>query len=315
MRAGARLGGAPRSVRDGAPVRRNVGAGGPRQPHRIQRSRPWGARRTPHYHRAEVWYDRASRLAARFRNRREKIRALIGYGGLLRELGRHDEARELFLNADRLARSTRRHRQAAELQHELLATAAESGGYEEAEHYMLAALRDYPQGHEALPWLAHDWAFFLLRLNRCEEARGLLEAIRPCITRPELQVIVEGALGRALAGCGLRDEYDGCTQRVLSLIAEHEEYAAAALAHLAAGAAFFSDWVAAEHLALRAVDSARAWRQESVERGALEILASIRQHRSANLPASQPDPRRLSVIQHQMLARLREGAPSEAGLG
>jgi tetratricopeptide (TPR) repeat protein len=264
------------------------------------------ARRTAHVHRAEIWFDRAHKLAARFKNRREKIRALIGHGGLLRELGRHAEARRLFLDAARLAESTRRHRQAAEVQHELLTIAAETGSYQEAEHYMRAALREYPVHHRAVPWLAHDWAFFLVRLSLYDEARVLLEAIRPHIARRDLQVVVEGTLGRALAACGQREGYEECVRRVLSMSVVHEEYAAAALAHLAIGAQIVQDWDSAERMAERAVEIARARCQADVERGASDILVSIQQRGTPTRQAAPPDPNRLSAIQRQVLARLRE---------
>jgi tetratricopeptide (TPR) repeat protein len=265
------------------------------------------ARRTAHVHRAEVWFDRAYKLAARFKNRREKIRALIGHGGLLRELGRHAEARRLFLDAARLAESTRRHRQAAEVQHELLTIAAESGSYSEAEYYMLAALREYPARHLAIPWLAHDWAFFLVRLSLYEEARVLLEATRPHITQPRLQVLVEGILGRTLAACEGREAYEESARRVQSLCATNEDYAAAALAHLAVGAQFFADWEPAQRLARQAMEIAESRGQADVGRVASEILLDIQQR---TLPSSHtppaPRPGQRSIILGQVLSRLHE---------
>jgi tetratricopeptide (TPR) repeat protein len=157
------------------------------------------ARKAAQVTRAEVWFERAYRLAARYKNRREMIRALIGHGGLLRERGRYGEARSRFFDAARLAQSTRRHRQAAEVQHELLTIAVETGSFAEAEQYMRAALREYPVHHRALPWLGHDWAFFLVREGLYNEARVLLQAIRQHITRRDLLVVVEGTLGRTLA--------------------------------------------------------------------------------------------------------------------
>jgi tetratricopeptide (TPR) repeat protein len=264
------------------------------------------ARKTAYVHRAEIWFDRAYKLGARNKNRREKIRALIGHGGLLRELGRHEEARKKFQDAAGLAESTRRHRQAAEVQHELLTIAAESGSYAEAEYYLRAALREYPLHHRALPWLAHDWAFFLVRSHLYAEARVLLEAIRPHIARKELQVVVEGTLGRAAAGCGDQTLYDECAQRVLLLVAVHGEFAAAAFAHLAVGAQLFERWEEAEHLGEQAVAIARSRHQADVERGAAEILNAIRKRIPAPGQASPPRPNRLGVIERRMLARLRE---------
>lgn len=262
------------------------------------------ARRTAYIHRAEVWLHRAYKLAARHKNRREKIRALIGLGGLLRELGRHAEAQQQFFDAARLAQSTRRHRQAAEVQHELLTIAAESGAYREAEHFMRAALDQYPIHHRALPWLAHDWAFFLVRNALYREARVLLEAARPHVLRKELEVVVAGTLGRAAAGCGIRGTYEECSRRVLALCTGHDSYAAAALAHLAVGAQFFGDWETGELFATRAVQLARARRQEDVERGASEILTAIRSRQPATPQAEPPQPNEIAAIERLMLARL-----------
>lgn len=262
------------------------------------------ARRTAHVHRAEVWLERAYTLAARHKNRREKIRALIGHGGLLRELSRYQEARSKFFDAARIAASTRRHRQAAEVQHELLTIAVETGSYAEAEHYMRAALREYPVHHRAVPWLAHDWAFFLVRMSLYREARVLLEAIRPHVSRRELQVVIEGTLGRAVAGCGERRAYELCRERVLVLSSVHGEYAAAALAHLAVGAQCFAEWELAEDLGVRAIEIARTRHQVDVERGATEIIGAIRARQPAPPQANLPLPNKLAAIERDMLARL-----------
>ena len=264
------------------------------------------ARRTAHLQRAEIWFERAYSLGARHKNRREKIRALIGHGGLLRELGRYGEARSRFFDAARIAASTRRHRQAAEVQHELLTIAAETGSYAEAEHYMRAALQEYPVHHRALPWLAHDWAFFLVRSSLYKEARVLLEAVRPHVARRDLQVVIEGTLGRAAAGCGDRDAYELCRERVLVLSSVHGEYAAAALAHLAVGAQIFKEWELAEDLGVRAVEIARGRHQVDVERGATEIVAAIHARQPAPEQANAPQPNKLATIERDMLSRLRE---------
>lgn len=263
------------------------------------------ARRTAHIHRAETWFERAYTLAARHKNRREKIRALIGHGGLLRELGRYGEARSKFFDAARIAASTRRHRQAAEVQHEMLTIAVETGSYAEAEHYMRAALQEYPVHHRALPWLAHDWAFFLVRSNLYKEARVLLEAVRPHVTRRELQVVIEGTLGRAVAGCGDRNAYELCRERVLVLSSVHGEYAAAAFAHLAVGAQLFGEWELAEQMGARALEIARTRHQADVERGATEIVSAIRARHPAPQQASIARPNKLAHIEREMLSRLQ----------
>ncbi len=70
--------------------------------------------------RAASWYHRASGLAVRHKARQEIIRAQLGYGNLMKDLGDYDEARKYFERAAQRAISTGRERQAAEAHHDLL---------------------------------------------------------------------------------------------------------------------------------------------------------------------------------------------------
>jgi tetratricopeptide (TPR) repeat protein len=254
--------------------------------------------------RAEIWFERAYKLAARKRNRREKIKALIYHGGMLRECGQYAEARQKFEDAAKLAGSTRRKRQAAEVQHELFTIAAESGDFPEAEVYLRGALRVYPIHHRAIPWLAHDWAFLLVRSGFYMEAKVLLLAVTQLVSRKQLQVVIWGTLGRAAAGTNDRRLFERSVERVISLVGAYEEFGAAALAHLAVGWQFFGEWDAAAEFAQRSIQLAQVRLQPDVERGAQEILASSRD-RIPPQPQTEVPPRsRIPVIEKRLLQRL-----------
>lgn len=264
------------------------------------------ARRAGLPHRAAVWYDRAHRIAARLKNRRETIRALIGRGALLRELGRYEEARAVFERAARLASSTRRNRQAAEVMHELFTIAAESGTLEEAERHARDALDHYPIHHPALPALVHDWGFLLVRHAYYEQALALLDTLIPHMRRPEWRTAAWGTLGRAAAGAGRRARYEEAKQSVLGLIGLNEEYAAAALAHLAEGARFFGEWDAGAALAARAIELAQARHEGDVVRGAREILEAVLAREPPQSQAVAPRGSRIPDIGRQMQNRLQD---------
>jgi len=233
------------------------------------------ARRAALLERADLWYERGVALAARYNKRGELIRALIGRGALMREQARFREAKRLLERAASLAAATRRYRQAAEVQHELLIIAAEAGGYAEAERHMRAALRHYPIHHPSLLGLIHDWCFVLVRYALYEQALPLLDAVLPQIQRPEVQTAAWGILARAAAGAGRRDRYYGARDRVLSHTESGQEFITTALANIAEGARLLGEWEFGTELATRAVEIARARNNTEAEQFALKILAGL----------------------------------------
>lgn len=266
------------------------------------------ARRAAMGGRAEQWFDRAQKSAARQKNRRELIRALLGHGALMRETGRYKEARELIERASQMAASTRRHRQAAESAHDLLAIAIEDGSYDECERYVRLALRSYSSHHPSVPRLVHDWAFYLTRLALYRQAVPLLVAIVPLARRPELRMLYQGTLARAAAGCGRRDLFDEAVRGVVTLSGLHQEFAAAALANSAEGARFFAEWDRGEGFAARAVEIARERIETDVQRGALEILDGIAARRPPVPQGEPPQGSRTDQITRRVMALLQQRA-------
>lgn len=264
------------------------------------------ARHAGYPDRAECWYDRGIQLAARngSRRRRDKLAALLGKATLLRDQRRFDEARRLLTSAARLSASTRRHRLAAETQHDLYALAVMTGALGEAENHMVQALEHYPVHHPAIPGLIHDWCFLLVQNGYYSQAVSLLQASLPHIRRLEIKLVCWGTLSRAAAGAGMKELYDEALQHIHALTERTHDYAAAALAHAAHGARFFFDWQSALTLAMRANEIAEARGEMDVVHGIQELLGAIRA-RETPLPLTDPPERsRTTEICQQMVSLL-----------
>ncbi|HEV2150637.1 MAG TPA: tetratricopeptide repeat protein [Longimicrobiaceae bacterium] len=264
------------------------------------------ARRVGAPDRSESWLDRAIRIAGRDgnRNRIELIRALLSYGSLLREQRKHDEARSVLSRAARLAASTRRHRVAAETQHDLLGLAIEAGTYAESERHVLEALRHYPIHHPAVPALVHDWSFLLVRLGLYRQAQPLVEAVLPQCQHPGLKLLVWGMTGLVAAAAGDRQRYDLAVSHVRTLASRTQEFAAAAHGNLAQGARFWREWDLARSLATHAIDISKDRRELEVEYDVREFLAGIEAREPPSPRGGLPASNRIDGVAGQMLSLL-----------
>jgi tetratricopeptide (TPR) repeat protein len=255
--------------------------------------------------RADVWYERAIGLAGRERNRREKIRGLLGKANLYRNERRYDEARPLLMRAASLAASTRRYREAAEIEHDLYALAVMEGTYPEAERHILSALAHYPVHHPAVPRLVHDWAFLLVQKALYAEAIPLLQMSIPQTRRIEIKLLSWGTLSHAVAGAGHRGLYEEALDRVLHFSERIQEYAAAALAHASCGARFFGEWDLAHTLATQALAVAEVRRETDVAQGVREFLAAIESQQALPPQAEPSEGHQIALINAQMLKLLQ----------
>ena len=232
-------------------------------------------RRAAEDERASSWYHRGYGLGVRRQDDTETIRAQIGYGNLMKDLGHHEEARKFLERAARRAINTGRRRQAGEAHHDLLLMCAQIGAFAEARRHTNLAVKFYPVHHPQVPALAHDFAFLLVRERHFSAAVTLLDLALPRIPRPEIQTVVWGTLARALAGARLRDRFVVAEQRVIDLVQKYEEYAPAALVSVAEGATAFSDWERAKHYASMALAVAQARKDVEPERVAADLLRKI----------------------------------------
>lgn len=255
--------------------------------------------------RAAAWYFRAFRLAVRSRDRSEMIRALLGYGALQKEMGRHAEARSVFQRAARRAERIGRRRQAAEAHHDLLTIAAEVGSFDEAARHVRNALRLYPTRHPYLPLLAHDWAWLLVRLSHYSAAIPLLELAVIRSPRPSVEAVVWATLARAAAGAGHIARLPVMKTRVLDLLRVHDEFAPAALIHLAEAARMVRDWSKAEVYATAALEAAQRREQPLIQADATILLNQIRLREAASREKPILEPERVEALTRRFTARLQ----------
>ncbi|HEV3050973.1 MAG TPA: hypothetical protein VGX50_11715 [Longimicrobium sp.] len=247
----------------------------------------WACRRIALHERSAAWYQRGFALAVRARSRQESIRALLGYGALLKDAGRAEDARYFFDRASRRAARTGRRRQAAVARHYIFALEAETGDLESGIAQAREALNLYPIYDRRIPYLAHDYAFLLIRHRYYSRALSLLERLVPAISRPDEQVLVLSNVAWAAAGAGLYQASRQAQQRVLSLVPLHGEYAAAGLIHLAHAARLGGEWKDARRFAEAAVQTARARKEAALEDEALDLQVVI----DARLPTGdEADP-------------------------
>ncbi len=272
----------------------------------------WMCFRAALHERAAAWYQRGFGLAVRLRglqetvSREQSIRALLRYGILMRVMGRHDEARRYYQRAAHKAAATGRLKQAGKAKHDLLTIAAEVGTYEEGHRYAIQALDLYPRNSPELPALAHDWAFLLVRFRHFTQAIPILQLALPLIRLPEVQTVVWSTLARAAAGARRQDLFRTAEEKVLPLVRLHDEYAPAALIHLAEGARVFGDWERAEEYVRTGLEVARSRKQALQERDSLALLEKIAAREVGPVEEDPRDIEGVRMLSRRFRARLQQ---------
>lgn len=263
-------------------------------------------RRAAQDERASSWYHRGYGLGVRRQDDTETIRAQIGYGNLMKDLGQYDEARKFLERAARRAINTGRRRQAGEAHHDLLAIAAEIGTYSEAERHIRRALSLYPSKHPRIPYLAHDFAFVLVRERYYTAALSLLRSLLPIITRPEEQLLVLGTFARSAGGARLRNYFNSAEPRVLELVPVHGEFAPSAMNSLAAGVWALGDPSQSAQYASIALELSRTRKYGGEERVALDILTALNNGEVAPTEKDHPNPNHLEGLLLRFQSRLNK---------
>lgn len=255
------------------------------------------------YDRAELWFERGYRYAVRYRAKDEAVRALLGNGGLYKERGRLTAARRWFLKAARRAARTGRKRVAAEARHDLLTLAAERGNLGEVIEHASVAIELYPLNCPRMPFLAHDFAFVLLRKRLYELALPLFEGFVKVIPPHELLPGLS-TFGWAAAGCGLIHRFEDAERRTLKRLEIDPHKAAASFIHLAEGARLLGRWGVAESYAAQAITAAVGRGQKDLEREARALQGAV-QARTAAKPPRPSDPVELQPLLRYFALRLR----------
>jgi hypothetical protein len=169
---------------------------------------------------------------------------------------------------------------------------------------MMLALKHYPVHHPGIPGLVHDWCFLLVQSGFYAQAIPLLRASVPHIEKTEIQLVSWGILARAAAGAEVKGLYDECLTHIQALVERTHEFAAAALAHAAYGARFFSEWEQAEALATRSREIAKARHETEVAQGVEEFLVAIRAKEAPLAQVEPPAGSRTVEIAERMMSLL-----------
>lgn len=276
----------------------------------------WACRRRMLNDRAGAWYQRGFRLAVRAKNRHEAIRALIGRGAVYKTTGQFALARHYYDRASSRALNTGRRRQAAVARHYIFALEAEQGSFADGLDAVRETLNLYPIHDRRVPYLAHDYAFLLIRHRYFTAALALLEKIVPTILKPEERVLVHGSIARAAAAAGRYERSHAAAELALAEAEMHPEYAHACYVHLAFASRSSGEWEAAAEYAARGEEIARGLQDAVVERTAAELRAAI----SARLPPDRENPEacpyEVEMIERMFSVRLRRWlAPDRRGTG
>lgn len=266
--------------------------------------------------RAEQWFQRAFGQAANAPRRKlMTIRALMAWGNWARETGRSVLARTLYKRAARRALRSERWRYYAKAQHNLFGLVIVTGrGLKHAAQYVRAALNHYPARGDDLFRLAHDAAYFLIQRRLYTHALELLVPLQSHYARPDHQMLGHATTARAAAGAGRLGLFRAEEPKVLERMDRYEEFAAAALIHLAEGAAVFRLWDDAERYARRALEV--ALRREGTEAARAEDLLRQIAARAAPPPEAVPPPGLLREMESLVrLLRLRLLQPRRPAAG
>lgn len=260
-------------------------------------------RATGRYDRSARWYIRAFGLARGAKRTTDAVRALLGYGGLLRTVGRLREALPYFERAARRAARRNRRKLAAETHHDLLLLLTELGQYDRARYHAEGAVRYYSRRHRRLPYLVHDAAFLFIKLHHYTPALILCEDVPALTPRPNDAALVWSTIAWAAAGAGRTDVFRNAERAALQLLGLASEHAPATLIHLAEGARALGEWEAAKRYAAASATAAAERKDAAIAREAAEMMALLEAREPA--PAEVEPSTEMQALFRELRARIR----------
>ena len=235
------------------------------------------ARRRVELPRAETWFRHAIMIGRQTGDWDSYVRAYIGLGSLAMMRGNYPVAYRMHIKALRAARR----KGLAQLQgaalHDMFVIATETNRPEQALDYARGALRAYGPGHERLPQLAHDVAYFWMNEGYFARALPVFQALVPHFGSPEEELRSNAHIARAAGGTGDRDLFRRAWNEALKLSRqpEVERLLADSLYELGLGAASLGEWDRAEQALHRAVEVAERRGETMVKMRAETALESV----------------------------------------
>jgi len=232
--------------------------------------------------RSAIFLRRAIRLARRAQA--EKIKyseidfanAQLGYGNLLVDLGRSNQAEPHYWKAARAAARAGRTSLVGAAHHNLLQVTVRLARWPEALEHAEQAVRLYKNGHPRFPLVAFDVAFMWSWLGYFSSALPVFEKVLPFVEHQRERLLVLASLARSAAAVRDHIRYVRASNEVLRMAAQDSEMAASSLYHTAEGARSFQQWDRAEELAARALSIAVQRRDADVVELSEQLLTELK---------------------------------------
>lgn len=248
--------------------------------------------------RADIWYQRGLTMARQEPSRVELFRGNLGAGAVAYLQGRYRDARPCFVTGAWKARDMGRLPLAARAQHDLMLLNVEVGKLGKAVTHARRALHWYPRHHVRIPYLVHDFAFFLTRLRLERAALDVLHRAYALIPAEHERLLVWGTIARAAGGAGDFAQFSSAKEQVAELAKRYAQHAAHALYEVAAGARLLNLWEECEKFAHEALAKAREQGRGDTEQDAKRLLRAV----ASRLPLSGATP--LAASHHHWVANL-----------
>lgn len=237
------------------------------------------ARKLAMYDAAEGWLKWASWVARGARRWEVAALCTSGLGNLHRQRGNLPLAMRFHELTRRIARRHDLRTLEGDALYDLVGLSFDFGDPERGMEYARRAIQAYGPGHGRIYRLAKDVAWLWMdRFGEFESAARVFTALLDHIWEPRNRLVLLASLGRAAAGAGWKDVFEGMWIETWAAVRQQrtQDGHASALIQLAYGAGSLGFWDRARIAASRALEVARERREGEMTIAAESILDAIR---------------------------------------
>jgi tetratricopeptide (TPR) repeat protein len=230
--------------------------------------------------RAEMWLNRARRVAVWTGDWEVQALAINSLGNLKVHVGDLPGGRELLLSAARLAKRKRLRERLAMAHHDLFVVATYAGQFTDAESHAQQAFAAYAPDHPNLLRLAFDVAHWWTQQGQFSRALQVLNVLRGRFADPECQLQVLASTARAAGALNNSPAFHDAWLQAWKLIdsGAADRLRAAAALELGLGALNLNLRDHAEHALTVARDAARDLREGDTLSRAESALDNLTHH-------------------------------------
>jgi tetratricopeptide (TPR) repeat protein len=275
------------------------------------------ARRRNEVARAETWFRHTVMVARQTGDWDSYSRAYIALGNMLIARGNLPAAGKMHIKALRAARRKGLQQIQGMALHDLFVIADELGRDEQAQEYARQAFRAYGPGHQRVPVLGHDIAYFWMQRGYFAQALEVFQRLEGHMSDSRMRLLLASNIARAAAGTGNRELFRKAWTQVYRMIKDPDLQGVVANAtlELALGAASLGEWDRAEQAAQESLEQAIKLGQAKVRFRAESLLDSVTRGRNAQVKIGETHraPARVDTLAQDLLRSL-EAVPVPAGV-